>query len=102
MDLLSHIALWTEPHIIAASLLLGARNVSGWTMDEERLTSRLPSLRSETVDQIRRQIQGGQDPLGELLVSIRPSSQRRRIGATYTPLTIVQSMVSGIPADPPF
>jgi adenine-specific DNA-methyltransferase len=96
MRLQENIALWSEPHLVATALLLGARNVSGWTMEEERLTSRLPPLNSELVDQIRKKIQRGQDPLGDLLTSIRPGSQRRQYGATYTPLNIVQSMVSGI------
>lgn len=96
MRLQENIALWSEPHLIATAMLLGARNVSGWTMEEERLTSRLPSLNPELVDQIGKQIQRGQDPLGDLLTSIRPGSQRRKQGATYTPRNIVQSMVNGI------
>jgi len=96
MPLESIFALWSERHIIATAMLLGARTVPGWTLEEERLTSRLPSLHPDLVDQVQKKIQRGQDPLGELLTSIRPGNQRRQHGATYTPYNIVQSMVSGI------
>src|SRR5205823_1442440 len=43
-----------------------------------------------------KQIQRGQDPLGELWISLRPGSERRQHGATYTPPDIVQSMLNTI------
>jgi hypothetical protein len=90
------LAAWSERHIIAAALLLGGRNVPGWTMEEERLTAKLPSLPFDLIEQIRNKILRGQDPLGDLLMTVRPGNQRRQQGATYTPLKIVQSMVSGV------
>ena len=38
-------------------------------------------------------IRSGQDPLGEALMHLRPPDQRRPLGATYTPLEIVSSIV---------
>src|SRR5918911_5087024 len=85
---------WSEDKIIAAALLLGARDVRGWTVDEERLTHRLPSLGSTVVDKLRREILKGNDPLGDIFCSLRPPAQRRERGATYTPLKIVQAMLA--------
>jgi hypothetical protein len=45
---------WSEAKAIAAALLLGAQDVHGWTMAEERLTHGLPSLRPTVVDNLRR------------------------------------------------
>jgi len=81
--------------LLQPRILLGA-HVPGWTLAEERLTSRLPTLHPDLVDQIRKQIQRGQDPLGELLTSLRPARERRHQGATYTPANIVLSMLSAI------
>jgi hypothetical protein len=40
---------WSEAKIIAAALLLGARQVPGWTMDEERPTHRLQMVEDVAV-----------------------------------------------------
>jgi adenine-specific DNA-methyltransferase len=85
---------WSEDKLIAAALLLGAREVRGWTMDEERLTHGLPPLRPTVVDKLRREILRGNDPLGEIFCSLRPPAQRREHGATYPPLKIVQAMIA--------
>jgi len=85
---------WSEAKVIAAALLLGARQVPGWTMDEERLTHRLPPLRSPLIDKLRREIVKGNDPLGDIFCSLRPAHQRREHGATYTPLKIVRAMIA--------
>jgi len=85
---------WSEAKIIAAALLLGARQVRGWTMDEERLTHCLPPLRSTVVDKLRRKIIKGDDPLGDIFCALRSPAQRREHGATYTPLKIVQAMLT--------
>jgi adenine-specific DNA-methyltransferase len=85
---------WSEAKIIAAALLLGAREVRGWSMDEERLTRGLPPLRSTVVDKLRREIVKGRDPLGDIFCALRPPAQRREHGATYTPLKIVQAMLA--------
>ncbi len=85
---------WSEAKIIAAALLLGARNVPGWTMDEERLTHRLPSIRPTLIDALQRKIAKGHDPLGEIFCTLRSPSERREHGATFTPLKIVKAMLT--------
>jgi adenine-specific DNA-methyltransferase len=84
---------WSEAKIIAAALLLGARQVPGWTMDEERLTHRLPSLNSSIIDDLRREINNGNDPLGDIFCALRSPTWRRELGATYTPLNVVRAML---------
>lgn len=85
---------WSEDKIIAAALLLGAREVRGWTVDEERLAHRLPRLDRVVVDRLRQEIIEGNDPLGDIFCSLRPPARRRERGATYTPLKIVQAMLT--------
>lgn len=59
---------------------------------EERNNTAIPN---PTVSQrIRSQIVAGQDPLGEHYSWLRSAEERREIGATLTPLKIVQSMVT--------
>lgn len=85
---------WSEAKAIAAALLLGARDVRGWTMDEERLTHDLPSIPPTVVDKLRREIAKGNDPLGDIFCALRSPAQRREHGATYTPLKIVRAMIA--------
>jgi hypothetical protein len=47
---------------------------------------------------IRKEIQGGGDPLGEAFSSLRPAAVRRAAGAIYTPQPIVHSMMSWLAA----
>lgn len=53
-----------------------------------------PSPKSETTEACRRAIEAGEDPLGDELIRIRPSVERRTSGAFYTPPTIVEPMVA--------
>lgn len=44
--------------------------------------------------ELRSQIAGGADPLGEAFVAIRSADARRELGAVYTPFAIVNGMMS--------
>ena len=83
----------SEQSIIALALALGARHVPGWSLPEEKLTSNLPPVSPSLVHKIRDRIASGDDPLGELFCSLRPPAERRKRGATFTPLPIVRSML---------
>lgn len=52
-----------------------------------------PVIRRE-VNDVRKAILCGSDPLGEIFSSIRSSQDRRTTGAIYTPLPIVRSMMT--------
>ena len=82
-----------EPEIIALAVALGAREVPGWSLAEELLTSQIPEVSSGHVDEMQRSIQRGDDPLGTLFNLARSPRERRGLGATYTPQAIVRSMV---------
>jgi adenine-specific DNA-methyltransferase len=53
----------------------------------------LPPIEPQKVARASLQILQGQDPLGERFTSLRSASERRPVGATYTPRGIVDYMV---------
>lgn len=83
-----------EQSLVALAVALGARSVAGWSASEERLTSSLPQVDPEDVERVRREIQQGRDPLGDRVAVLRSAAERRPMGATYTPLRIVDYMVA--------
>lgn len=85
---------WTEPLLLAVAMHLGARSVRGWTEAEERLVEKLPTPPQALIAHVRARIAQGEDPLGEAFSLLRSPAMRRTSGATYTPLRIVESMVS--------
>lgn len=85
---------WTEPRLVAAALGLGARDVPGWSAAEEKLACAAQTVPSDLLDQLRDQIRGGEDPLGEVFSDLRCPETRRKLGATYTPLPIVDAMLT--------
>ena len=87
---------WTEARLAAAAVGLGARDVAGWSSVEEQLVR---DAEAETVPrplllQLQDQIRAGDDPLGEVFSDLRDPETRRRLGATYTPLPIVDAMLA--------
>jgi adenine-specific DNA-methyltransferase len=82
----------TESDLASLALALGARQVSGWTDDEERLVAGLPPAPTEVAEWARQRIDRGEDPLGETFCVLRTPAERRKRGATYTPLPIVRMM----------
>jgi adenine-specific DNA-methyltransferase len=83
----------SELSLVALAVALGARSVPGWTASEERLASSLPPVKGSDVEAARLKIQQGQDPLGDRFSALRSAAERRPMGATYTPLGIVDHMV---------
>jgi hypothetical protein len=49
---------------------------------------------AQQIASVRARIEDGEDPLGDAFSVIRSPEERRSQGATYTPLTIIQSMVN--------
>jgi adenine-specific DNA-methyltransferase len=86
--------LRTESDLISVALSMGAREIRGWSSQEERLaTNAVPAAR-ELSAQIARRVRSGHDPLGSALCRLRPPEARRALGATYTPAGIISSMLS--------
>ena len=85
---------WTESRLFAAAVELGARDVLGWSVAEENLALVAEPVPSSLIDRLRAQIRAGEDPLGEIFCGLRRSETRRELGATYTPLTIVDAMMA--------
>jgi hypothetical protein len=80
--------------LISAAIGLGARKVGDWSRNELDLASSVRTLPSGQIQNIRDDINSGHDPLGEALCSLRSPEERRGLGATFTPLPIVDAMVS--------
>ncbi len=87
-------AIATERQLIAVALALGARRVPPWSKEEQLLTASVSPAGRAVVDNVRKQIAAGADPLGEAFCALRTPAERRSRGATYTPLAIVNSMLA--------
>jgi hypothetical protein len=83
----------SEPEIVAFAAALGASNISGLSRPEESLIAAAPSVSPRDVERARFAIVGGSDPLGTSFSVVRSPTDRRPLGATYTPLSIVDAMI---------
>ena len=86
--------VWDEQDLAALARALGATEVSGLSPAESMLLSDLPDIAGSLVREVKDQIRMGDDPLGEAFCTLRHAEDRRKDGAVYTPLDIVESMVS--------
>ena len=87
---LTEAATVTGRDLVAAAISLGARDVPGWSAAEQRLAAGCAPV---AVRGMRDAIRAGGDPLGEAFCALRSAPDRRARGATYTPPSIVRSMV---------
>jgi adenine-specific DNA-methyltransferase len=85
--------LRNESEIVGAALALGARDVRGWSPQEERLAAKATPLGRERSVQLAHGIQNGFDVLGAAFCRLRSPETRRALGATYTPTVIVSAML---------
>src|SRR5580765_4675450 len=76
---------WTERELVWAALQLGARDVAGWSREEDALAAKAAPVGRAIVKDLRERIANGGDPLGELFSELRTPEERRDLGATYTP-----------------
>ncbi|MDS0794385.1 N-6 DNA methylase [Burkholderia pseudomultivorans] len=87
--------LQTEDDLIAvAAALIGT---SSRLSPAEKALSRNISSRgipTSFLDGLRKDIEAGNDPLGDAFTLIRSAAKRRIVGAVYTPAPIVRSMIS--------
>lgn len=86
----------SEVELASVAVALGARSVAGWSTAEQILTRKLPQPDEGTLVRIRRAINGGGDPLGELFCALRSPAERRSRGAVYTPFPVVDSMLAWV------
>lgn len=86
--------LASERSLLSASLALGASRVKGWSAAELRLVVEATASPRSVWHELRDQIRNGADPLGEAFCDLRSAAVRRRRGATYTPFSLVRSMVA--------
>ncbi len=87
----------TEVQLASAALALGAEEVPSWPADETMLTraaKKLAAISASDLSRLRELIRSGHDPLGETLCTLRSPAERRDAGATYTPGSIVRTMVN--------
>lgn len=80
--------------LASAAIALGAEAVPGLSGSERRIAAAaLPVIARAEAVALREAIRGGADPLGERFCALRPAQERRPLGATYTPASIVQAML---------
>lgn len=85
---------WTEAKLLSVALQLGAADMAGWSAPERELASQAVPVDRKLVSSIRAQIRAGNDPLGTLFGELRTPEERRDLGATYTPSSIVDAMLA--------
>lgn len=84
----------TEAHLLAYAVGLGGTEVAGFSAAErEVLETGFPRIPSGELKFLRRLVRIGCDPLGEQFTALRSAVERRPLGATYTPPTIVSAML---------
>ncbi|HEU0078342.1 MAG TPA: N-6 DNA methylase [Longimicrobiaceae bacterium] len=83
----------SEQELLGYAAALGAADVPGISAFEKQLLLRASAVPARAASTIREQIRAGEDPLGEAFSALRTPEVRRPVGATYTPLPIVQAMV---------
>ncbi len=93
-------AVTSDPHLVPDEQVLaalagavGAESDPYMTRWEASLLDDIPEISSELVTTTFNEIEKGNDPLGDLFCQLRASELRRRDGAVYTPLHIVDSML---------
>ena len=82
----------SEKLLVGLALALGARSVGEWQSEEEEIAKTATRVAPSIVSRVRAEIEGGNDPLGEIFCALRTPAERRESGATYTPKAIVSAM----------
>lgn len=73
--------------------LAGAGHLKDVSRAEQRLIARTSQSPAQAViEQVASAIRQGVDPLGTAFASLRPAAQRRKLGATYTPASLIGPM----------
>lgn len=85
---------WSENSLLSVALKLGANQVQGWSSVEQQLASQAVTVDRKLVAELKARIEAGQDPLGDLFSQLRSPAVRRDLGATYTPSSIVDAMLT--------
>jgi len=94
LDRAEMLAVSSQDELVALALALGARRIDGWSPDEEAATHASPPVPSATIATARTAIGDGKDPLGDAFCRLLTPDQRRPMGATYTPDSIVAAMLA--------
>ena len=84
---------WTERDMASAAIALGAAEVEGWSAAERALAANVAPIGKKILAELRDRIGAGEDPLGDLFSQLRSAEERRDLGATYTPDSIVRAML---------
>lgn len=85
-----------EEVILMVAKGLGAEQVPDLSDDERGLLDGIEPVASHVLPEWRSKIAAGNDPLGGIFIRSRSNVERRPLGATYTPLPIVESMVAAM------
>jgi adenine-specific DNA-methyltransferase len=80
--------------LLRAALSLGADDVPGWSETERKIADEVRDDPAPSITRMSEQIREGADPLGSAFCSIRSAQERRPLGQTYTPASVVASMIA--------
>ncbi len=93
-EVLEMLSVGSKAELVALAVALGARDVRGWSEDEEATVQGLPAPSPALVRVMGQAIRQGEDPLGNVFCRLNSPEQRRPLGATYTPDVIVKAMLA--------
>lgn len=79
--------------LLGIAISLGARDVCGWSAEEEELSLSVIRPAPSLTNRIRSSIRHGHDSLGDAFSQLYTADQRRPMGAIYTPKNIVTAML---------
>ena len=83
-----------EQDLLVLAYALGAHDRREVSAQDKLPLAPQPAPAAETVSNIRSAILLGEDPLGEMFCQLYSAEERRKLGAVYTPLSIVHSMLA--------
>lgn len=88
-----HLLPLDTPLLLGLALALGAADIPHWSPAETKLAQQASPPAPKLVRAFRDAIRAGHDPLGDAFCQLRPPTERRLLGATYTPPALVEAMV---------
>jgi len=94
------LGLLSESELVALAWALVASELEPLSLPERALVRNLRPASPSLVDEVRRRISDGEDPLGAAFCSLRGAAERRTQGAVYTPAVVIRHMLDGLAAYP--
>lgn len=88
--------LLTQNELVALACALGALAIGPLSLPERALVRKVRPFSPALVQETRRRIRDGEDPLGNAFCALRSAAERRVQGAVYTPRVVARYMLDAV------